>query len=117
MARSLLTTVRYHELFETASLIVEKAKRSDPTLNATLKEPAFVAVTKQVPDELVDSSLKELIPKCIKTAKCDASRTFKVYFKSRKDLDQFLQESVKTAKSDLPPRSLCFCLVDALTAI
>ena len=44
---------------ETACLIVEKAKRSDPILNATLKESAFVAVIKQVPDELVDSSLKE----------------------------------------------------------
>ena len=33
-----------------ASLIVEKAKGSESTLNVTLKEPTFVAVVKQVPD-------------------------------------------------------------------
>ena len=70
---------------EIASLIVEKAKRSDPTLNVTLKESAFVAVVKQAPDELVDSSLKELIPKCIKIAKLWCVTHIQSVFQIKKD--------------------------------
>jgi len=60
--------------------IVENVKRAEPLLNISLKEPAFVAAIKQVPEDLDDLSLKQLIPKCSKTVQCGKSRTVKVYF-------------------------------------
>ena len=49
---------------ETASLIVEKAKRCDPTPNAPLKESAFVAFIKQVPDESLQRRIECLTTFC-----------------------------------------------------
>ena len=93
---------------QTASQIVDAAKRAKPSLNISLKEPAFLAAIKRVPEDLDEQSLKQLIPKCNKTLQCGKSRTFKVYFPTRNDLDTFLKVSVKIGYERLPVEEFVF---------
>ena len=58
---------------KTAVQIVENVQRPEPSLNISLKEPAFVLAVKRVPEDLDELLLKQLIPKCTKTVQCGKS--------------------------------------------
>ena len=91
-----------------ANQIADTVKRSDPSLNLSVKEPLFVAILKQVPGDLNDTTLKDLIPKCSKIGQCGKSRAFKVYFQTRADQDQFLRDSLKIGYERLPVQEFFF---------
>ena len=85
-----------------ATKIVEAMKTSSPSLSVSLKESAYIGVVKRVPEDIDHSKLEELIPKCTKVTQCGKSRTYKVYFQTRSDLEVFLENST----NDYKPKNL-----------
>ena len=85
-----------------AAKIVEKAKSSKPDLKITVREPLHIAVLRNVPEDINCEGLKNLIPNSTKTEQCGKSRSFKVYFDTISELQQFLSVSVIIGYERLP---------------
>lgn len=91
-----------------ASKIVESMKASQPSMNASMREPVFAAVVKQVPQSLDCSGLRQIIPRSTKINQRGATPTFKVQFETRSDLNFFLKESVHIGYERLPVQEFIF---------
>ena len=91
-----------------ATKLVETMKTSSPSLNASLKESAYIGVVKRVLEDIDHSKLKELIPKCTKVTQCGKSRTYKVYFQTRSDLEVFLENLVRIGYERLQAQEFVF---------
>ena len=74
---------------KSADQIVKNIKRAEPSLNISLKEPAFVVAIKRVPEDLDELSLKQLFTKYTKTLKCASLEHLKATFRLELILTHF----------------------------
>ena len=92
----------------TAETIVESIKTNQPQISAAIKSPNYIGVVKRVPSDVSADELTALIPRATKSEQLGSSRTFKVFFSCRSDLDKFLKDSVKIYYEKLPTEEFLF---------
>ena len=92
-------------------------KVSKPEVSAMLKEKMFIAVLKQVPPSMTHTDIESLDPSTLKTIEIgsfERSKVFKLYFRTSKDLEDFLAVSVWISYEKLPAEEFKFHQKDVI---